>query len=100
MSPTSNVAVKGGRSAFFDNPDVDRLLAMLLALMAEHSVLRERLLTLERALAEAGALTPGALEAYVPEASVAADWDQERLDFIRKVLEAGSNIDERSRHPE
>lgn len=100
MSTVSSVAVKGGRSAFFENPDVDRLLAMLLALMAEHAVLRERLLTLERVLAEGGSLPPGALEAFMPEPTVAADWDRERLDFIRKVLEAGSNIDELSRHPE
>ncbi len=39
---------KGARPYYFSNPDVDRLLSMIMALMGELSVTRDRLDTLER----------------------------------------------------
>ena len=35
-------AVKAGRPAFFSDPEIDRLLAIIVRLMTEHSVLTER----------------------------------------------------------
>lgn len=55
---------KGPRPFFLKDPDVDRLLAVVTALTAELSVVRERLDTVER-LAEQGLpATPANIEAY------------------------------------
>ena len=40
-------AVKAGRPAFFSDPEIDRLLAIIVRLMTEHSVLTERVKVLE-----------------------------------------------------
>ena len=43
-------SVKAGRPAFFSDPEIDRLLAIIVRLMTEHSVLSERVKTLESVL--------------------------------------------------
>ena len=96
----ASIAIKGGRGSFFKNPEVDQLLAMVLTLMSEHSVLRERVMTLENMLEEAGVLPVTSVEQFVPDEETRTGWDDERMRLIRAVLEAGSNIDGRSRHPE
>ena len=49
--------VKAGRPAFFKDPEVDRLLAIIVRLMTEHSVLNERVKALESLLIESGTLS-------------------------------------------
>ena len=46
-----NAAANGKRPYFFDNPDIDRLIAIVLAMAGELAVARERLDTVERLLA-------------------------------------------------
>ena len=50
-------AVKAGRPAFFSDPEIDRLLAIIVRLMCEHSVLHERVKTLEALLIDSGAIS-------------------------------------------
>ena len=50
----STAKAKGRRPYFFDDPAVDKLLAMTMALAGELAVTRERLDTVERILAEKG----------------------------------------------
>jgi len=64
----------------------DRLMGMVLALTSEMAVLRERIDTLERALAEAGALAEGAVEAFSPDAAAAAARDAMRQRLIAKIM--------------
>jgi len=100
MSETVKRTVKGGRSAFFDNPDVDRLLAMLMRLMTEHWALKERVLTLEALLAEHKLLPEGAVESFEPGPEEDARRDLESFAFIQAVIEAAQNIDPKTdRHP-
>jgi hypothetical protein len=63
----SGKRAKGKRPEFFDDPAVDRLLSMVLALTSEVSVLRERLDTVERLLEANGSLRRADIEAYVPD---------------------------------
>ncbi len=86
--------VKGGRKAFFDDPQQDRLLAMMTRLMAEHWALRERLLTVEALLAERGSITAADIESFSPDPALEAEWNQSRDDMIRAVFEFGQNIQE------
>ena len=53
-------SVKAGRPAFFKDPEVDRLLAIIVRLMTEHSVLDERVKALESLLIDSGALSEDA----------------------------------------
>ena len=85
-------AVKAGRPAFFSDPEIYRLLAIIVRLMTEHSVLTERVKTLETLLIDSGAISPEALEAFEPSAEQDAEWGQERFQLIKDVLESGANI--------
>jgi hypothetical protein len=49
---------------FFDDPNVDRLMTMVMNLAAEVSVLRERLDTHEQVAAEKKLFTPADIEAF------------------------------------
>ena len=86
--------VKAGRPAFFSDPEIDRLLAIIVRLMTEHSVLSERVKTLESLLIESGAITQEALEAFEPSQAQDAEWGQDRFQLIKDVLESGANITE------
>ena len=80
---------KGRRPFFMADPDVDRLLAMVAALTAELSVVRNRLDTVER-LADVGLpATPANIEAYEPGPAVEAAREAVRsamLDRIFRIL--------------
>ena len=55
---------KGKRPYYFSNPDVDRLLSMVMALTGELAVTRDRLDTLERVAASKGLFSAEDIEAY------------------------------------
>ena len=85
-------SVKAGRPAFFSDPDIDRLLAIIVRLMTEHSVLSERVKTLESLLIESGEITREALDAFEPSETQDAEWGQDRFRLIKDVLESGANV--------
>ena len=87
-------SVKAGRPSFFSDPEIDRLLAIIVRLMTEHSVLGERVKTLESLLIESGAITREALETFEPSEAQDAEWGQDRFQLIKDVLESGANITE------
>ncbi len=71
---------------FFEDPAVDRLLGVILALGAETYVLRDRVARLEEALEKGGVLQPGATEApRSPEAASRAAKDREA--FVAALME-------------
>ena len=63
------------RIAFFDDPSVDKVLGITMAVAQEVGQVLERLDTLERLLVRSGALREGAVQAFVPDGAVA----QQRL---------------------
>lgn len=77
---------RGKRPAFSDDPIVDNLTSMVLALAAEISVLHERLDTVERVAEAKGAVTRAEIEAYRPSAEVDAVREKWRADFLDRVL--------------
>tara|TARA_Y100000385_G_C12612088_1_gene433418 strand:- start:187 stop:468 length:282 start_codon:yes stop_codon:yes gene_type:complete len=85
-------AVKAGRPAFFSDPEIDRLLAIIVRLMTEHSVLNERVKSLETLLIESGTITREAIEEFEPNEEQDSQWGQERFQLIKDVLESGANI--------
>jgi hypothetical protein len=78
--------VSGVRPAFHADPAIDRLIAMVLALTRENSVLRDRVDTIEILAEAAGWLAPGAIEAYVPPLTVRQRRETSREAMIGRVL--------------
>jgi hypothetical protein len=77
---------KGRRPFFMADPDVDRLLAIVTALTAEVSVVRDRLDTVERLAAKGLPATPANIEAYEPEPAVEAAREAARSAMLNRVF--------------
>ncbi len=74
--------------AFFDNPAIDNLIAVVLELGAELWVQRERMRVVEALLAQKGMVTPELIEQYVPSAEEVARSKAERDAFVNRVYGA------------
>lgn len=77
---------KGKRPVYFEDPQVDKLLAMVIALAGEVSVLRERLDTLERLLETKDIVSISTIEAYQPDEQVEKERSQWRQEYIARVM--------------
>src|SRR5690242_17664268 len=74
---------------FFDDPVIDSLLGVLMALATEHYVLRDRVRALEEQLSGTGHLDPSALSATpAPEERVLGQEDASAFvaDLLRPIL--------------
>ncbi len=70
---------------FFDDPAIDALLGVVMALAMEHYVLRDRLRAMEEQLVRAGQVDRSALAA-VPPASARADDQRDAAAFVEDLL--------------
>ena len=77
---------KGERPYFFDDPAIDKLLAMLLAMAGELSVLSDRHDTLERITEEKGLISRKEIESYEPDKKVIAERDVQREEYLKQIL--------------
>lgn len=77
---------KGKRPTFFDDPQIDKVVGIVMALAGEVSVLRERIDTIERIAAAKGLFTQDDIEAYRPDEAGAAARDAWRAEYIERVL--------------
>lgn len=77
---------RGRRPAFFDPPALDKMVTMLVELMSEHWVARERQYALERVLEERGVIEPGAVDAYEWSEAEEARLAERRQRFIADVF--------------
>ena len=77
---------KGKRPIYFENPETDKLLAMVLALAEEVSVLRDRLDTVERLAQAKGLLSQAEIEAYQPDPQATVEREQQRSAYIARIL--------------
>ena len=81
---------KGKRPWFLDNPDVERLMNINLALIQEVAVMHERLDTIERLLARGDTVSKASIDAFTPtkdEADERGLWMQEYLARIFRILQ-------------
>ncbi len=75
---------------FFDDPQTDRLMRMVMTLAAEVAVLRERLDTHEQVAAAKSLFSPADIEAFEPNAEVSASreaWRGHMLDRLVTLME-------------
>jgi hypothetical protein len=85
-APRPRKAVGPERPKYFDSSDIDRVMAVLLALVSEVAAMRERIDTHER-LCEQGELpTAGAVDAYRPDDAVEESREIWRDAFIKRIF--------------
>ena len=82
---SSNKA-KGKRPYFMDDPAVERVLNITMALAQEVAVMHERLDTIERLLAQKGIVEPSEIEAFVPSEADAEQRQRWHATYIARVL--------------
>ena len=96
--PRQRVA-RGRRPFFLESPDSDKLLAMIVALVGEVSVVKERLDTHERLAARGKVATPEEIENYAPDEDVEDEreaWRAAMLDRVFRIISATRDTDESS----
>ena len=93
--PRQRVA-KGRRPFFLDSPDSDKLLAMIVALVGEVSVVKERLDTHERLAVQGKVATPEEIENYAPDEDVEDEreaWRAAMLERVFRIISATGDRD-------
>jgi hypothetical protein len=82
----ANRRAKGKRPQFLDDPAVERVMSIAMAVAGELSVARERIDTLERLLVAKGLLGPDDIEHYVPTPEVQSARNEAGRAYIARVL--------------
>lgn len=77
---------KGKRPEFFEDPATDRLLSIVMALVGEVSVQRQRADTLERLLEKKGVLTRQEIEGFEPDRAAAEERGIATKAYIARVM--------------
>lgn len=79
-------AAKGNRPQYFDDPNMDQMHAIIIALATEVSVLTDRFDTLERVLEEKGSATRADIESWQPDEAAWEERRQQREQLIRRLF--------------
>jgi len=77
---------KGKRPQYFADPATDKLMAIVVSLIGELSVTRDRLDALERLLETSGSLSRQQLDAIEFDDAATHERDRERKDYIGRVM--------------
>jgi hypothetical protein len=77
---------RGARPQFSENPEIDRVLAITMALASEVAALRERLDTFETLSARKGGVTTAEVEAFSASAEHEKAREKWRHDFLDRIL--------------
>jgi hypothetical protein len=81
---------KGKRPYFLKDPDVERVMAITMAVAGELAVMRERMDTIERLLEQKGSISRADIEGFTPTKAQAAErglWNQEYLARILRIVQ-------------
>ena len=77
---------KGKRPSFFDESAVDQIVTMMLEMMAELWVVKERVYTLEKVLGDAGIAAKEQIETCEMSAEEVAELEGARRNFIATIM--------------
>jgi hypothetical protein len=77
---------KGRRPEYLESPFEERMLSMLMALVGEVSVLRERLDTVERLLEDKGSISRADIENYAPDLEIGKERNRIIREYIARVM--------------
>jgi len=82
----SGKRAKGKRPEYFDDPAIDRLLSITMALVGEVSVMRQRMDTIERLLDTKGFVRRDDIERFEPDAEGAYERGVQTKAYIARVM--------------
>jgi hypothetical protein len=77
---------KGKRPQYFEDPAIDRLMSITMALVGEVSVMRERMDTIERLLDAKGTISRAEIEAYTPDRKAGEERGLLTRDYISRIM--------------
>ena len=77
---------RGARPYYFESPDIDRLMTIVMSVLEEVSVTRERLDTIERLLDAKGTISRADIDAYVPDETADEEREAMRQQMLARVL--------------
>ena len=77
---------KGERPYFFEDPNVDKLVSMIMGLAGETSVLMDRVDTIEQLLEKKGLLKISEIEGYEPSTRVLESRANRREIYLSEIL--------------
>jgi hypothetical protein len=83
-------AKPAGKRPYFLEPQVERVLAITMAVAQELAVARQRADTLERLLRAKGVLAEGEIDAFAPDPQAATEramWSQEYIARILRIVQ-------------
>ena len=90
-APRLRRTAKGKRPRYFSDPATDRLLGMLMSLIGEVSVLRDRLDSVERLIEAGGVLKREDIENFRPDAKAEAEREETRRRYVARVMRVIQN---------
>jgi len=91
---------KGGRPYFFNDPMVERVLNITMAVATELAVARERIDTLERLLEGKGIITPEEIENFIPSPIQADERQLWHARYAARILRIVQQEIDAVAHPE
>ena len=86
VNALANAKAKGERPYFFDDPAVERVFSITMAVATEVAVMRERMDTIERLLEAGTPVTKANIDAYRPDDESARQRQQWHADYIARIL--------------
>lgn len=86
VNALANAKAKGERPYFFDDPAVERVLSITMAVATELAVMRERMDTIERLLEAGTPVTKASIDAFRPDDEAARQRQQWHADYIARIL--------------
>ena len=90
-APRLRRTAKGKRPRYFSDPGIDRLLGILMSLVGEVSVLRDRLDSVERLIEKGGLFSREDLENFRPDAEAESEREEIRKQYIERVMRVVQN---------
>ena len=77
---------RGARPYYFESPDIDRLMTIVMSVLEEVSVTRERLDTIERLLDAKGTISRADIDGYLPDEAADEEREAMRQQMLARVL--------------
>ena len=96
----SGKRAKGRRPDYFDDPAIDRLLSMVLSLVGEVSVVRDRLDTVERLLDAKGTISREDIERYAPDRAAGEERGLATKAYIARIMRGFQQEQEAMQQPD
>jgi hypothetical protein len=86
VNALANAKAKGKRPYFFDDPAVERVLSITMAVATEVAVLRERMDTIERLMETGQTVSKAAIDAFKPDDTAARERQEWHAAYVARIL--------------